>query len=371
LNIIAKHWKEILTTCLNSGVSFAVYREPGSLRGKIIIQSDYHDREKKKFSISDCKGFVFIPFETTRLNKKILIRGDVIAFSDEILPGTVKIAETRIPYKTRKCNLHFADAEEYCDQVETAVDNMKTSPLKKVVLSRIQKQTKPEDFDVLDFFENICGTLPDAFCYVCFHPSAGLWCGASPELLMKFDGNSIETVSLAGTRAMENKTPVEVHWNDKEITEQQLVSDYILEILKGSDIKELSIQGPFTARAGNLVHLKTTFRSIVEESFNYQHLADILHPTPAVCGLPKALAMNFIGQTENHSRNYYAGYAGPVNIDIPALFHVNLRCMQVFDDTLALYVGAGITIDSDPLSEWKETCHKATTLIKILEKDKK
>lgn len=368
MNIIKKYWIEILKTCMISGAPFAVYREPGSNRGKIIIQSGLADEGKKVFSSHDYKGFVFIPFETTRSNKKIFIRGDVVAFSDEILPGTVKIAETEFSKKNRKCNLHFADAEEYCNQVEAAVDNMKSSPLKKVVLSRIQKQAKPEDFDVLDFFDNICNTLPDAFCYVCFHPSAGLWCGASPELLMKFDGNSVETVSLAGTRAMEDKTREEVYWNEKEITEQQLVSDYISEILKASDIKEVSTHGPVTARAGNLVHLKTTFRSLAEKGFNYQHLADTLHPTPAVCGLPKTLAMNFIRQTENHSRNYYAGYAGPVNIEIPALFHVNLRCMRVFDDALALYVGAGITIDSDPLSEWKETCHKADTLIKILEK---
>jgi len=360
--ILAEHWKEILRKYLDSGISFAVYREPGNHRGKIIIQSYQIDPGKKSFSFHSDRGFVFVPFNKSGLNKSIFIRGDVVSYGDDNLPAAIYNPEATNLFNTGTSDLTFTTADEYYRQVQDAVYYIEKTTLSKVVLSRIQKQDKPAGFDIFNFFEKICHHLPDAFCYIFYHASAGLWCGASPELLIKFDGSYLETVALAGTKAAEN-----VCWKEKEIVEQQLVSDYILEKLRVVGIREVNICGPLTAKAGNLFHLKTVFSAPVEKNFPFQQLADILHPTPAVCGLPGDLAMKFIGKTENHNRSYYAGYAGPVNIDIPAFFHVNLRCMQVFDDVLALYVGAGITRDSDPGSEWEETCHKAMTLISLLE----
>ncbi len=91
-----------------------------------------------------------------------------------------------------------------------------------------------------------------------------------------------------------------------------------------------------------------------------------LHPTPAVCGLPKERALELIYKTEMHNREYYAGYCGPINYQGKTDLFVNLRCMKILPDKLALYIGGGLTAKSDPEKEWEETVLKANTLLSVI-----
>ena len=77
--------------------------------------------------------------------------------------------------------------------------------------------------------------------------------------------------------------------------------------------------------------------------------------------------MDFIRNTEKHSREYYTGFLGPVGIDDLMQLYMNLRCMKVLDDRLMLFVGGGITLDSVPYEEWEETEIKADTLLSVLQ----
>jgi isochorismate synthase len=87
-----------------------------------------------------------------------------------------------------------------------------------------------------------------------------------------------------------------------------------------------------------------------------------LHPTPAVGGIPLAEGMSFLQQNENLDRAYYAGFLGPVTTAGNTELFVNLRCAKISNGQISLYVGAGITKDSDPKQEWEETQNKAKTL---------
>ena len=91
-----------------------------------------------------------------------------------------------------------------------------------------------------------------------------------------------------------------------------------------------------------------------------------LHPTPAVCGLPKEKSLDIIYKTEPYDREYYAGYLGMVEND-SVDFYVNLRCMKIYENAAALFVGGGITANSDAKKEWQETELKAKTLLNILD----
>ena len=97
-----------------------------------------------------------------------------------------------------------------------------------------------------------------------------------------------------------------------------------------------------------------------------ERLTKLFHPTPAVCGLPQEKAFQFIQNTELHNRSYYTGFLGPVWLHEKLDLYVNLRCMQVFENYLALHLGGGITKDSEPQKEWQETCDKAQTLLAVL-----
>ena len=105
---------------------------------------------------------------------------------------------------------------------------------------------------------------------------------------------------------------------------------------------------------------------------NLNNLVLLLHPTPAVGGLPKTNAISFINENENYNREFYAGYLGEMNYynNSESDLYVNLRCMKIQKNKdnfeANLYIGCGITKDSIPENEWFETVNKAMTLKNVI-----
>jgi isochorismate synthase len=253
--------------------------------------------------------------------------------------------------------------EDYQNQFKDYQDAFEKGRAKKAILSRIKVVEKPTTFNAARLFDQLCQHYPAAFVYIYTSPQHGLWMGASPELLMKKSGNHCETVSLAGTKPSHESR---VDWSPKEIEEQELVSEHIRAALLESGISTYSEHGPETLNTGTVSHLKTTFRFELDSAkLNEDVLIKNLHPTPAVAGLPVNSAIELIAQTEKHERGLYTGYLGRIDGDALELY-VNLRCMQVGQTKIALYIGGGITASSDMKAEWEETEHKAQTLLKFL-----
>jgi isochorismate synthase len=117
------------------------------------------------------------------------------------------------------------------------------------------------------------------------------------------------------------------------------------------------------------MHLKTTFK-VDMKATNFAELGkvmlELLHPTSAVCGMPKKPSQDFVLANEGYQRAFYSGFIGPINLDQETHLFVNLRCMQIDTHLLTLYAGAGITEDSQPEKEWKETEMKCQTLLNVL-----
>ena len=202
------------------------------------------------------------------------------------------------------------------------------------------------------------------------------------------------TMSLAGTQVVTDITDVE--WGEKELEEQQIVTDTIIDNIKDT-VTNIKTSGPFTTRAGALLHLRTDITGELKNNQNregndLQQLIFALHPTPAVCGLPKNQSMKFILENENYDREFYTGFLGEINIMkevkrssnrrnqenqayssfVPktSLF-VNLRCMKISTDSAEVFVGVGITKESIPEAEWEETQNKAGTMKAVLDIDRK
>jgi isochorismate synthase len=195
--------------------------------------------------------------------------------------------------------------------------------------------------------------------------------GASPETLISVDKNQVfQTMALAGTQKLSRDTTAgEAVWTQKEIEEQALVCRYIVNCFKKIRLREYDETGPRTVVAGNLMHLRTDF-TVDMQATNFPQLGTVmlrlLHPTSAVCGMPKEQALDFILTHEKHRREFYSGYLGPVNVCSETSLFVNLRCMQYLDKTAVLFAGAGITGHSDPEKEWAETEMKCQTMLGIL-----
>jgi isochorismate synthase len=183
------------------------------------------------------------------------------------------------------------------------------------------------------------------------------------------DSQALHTMALAGTQARP-PFPADVRWSAKEIEEQALVSDYIRDFFSRARVGVVHESGPHTVAAGNIVHLQTDF-CVELPHYELMALANRvlheLHPTSAVCGMPKDKALAFILQHEGYDRSFYSGYLGPVHIDDQSHLYVNLRCMQLGQDAAYLYAGGGVTADSSPDAEWRETELKAGTLLAVLQ----
>ena len=177
-------------------------------------------------------------------------------------------------------------------------------------------------------------------------------------------------MSLAGTQQFTDEQPLHaLPWTQKEIEEQAMVSRYIINRFKEIRLREFEEVGPRTVKAGNLVHLCSTF-TVDTVVTDYEDLGStmlkLLHPTSAVCGMPKPLAKALISSLEKHPRKLYSGYLGPVNMKEGSHIYVNLRCMEVIGDEAVLYAGAGVTAYSNTENEWLETELKCNTMLNII-----
>lgn len=249
--------------------------------------------------------------------------------------------------------------------VEKGVTAIRYNHFQKVVLSR-KEQVELNDFDFEMVFNQLVTAYPSAFRYILYHPKIGLWMGATPEQFIKISGNELQTVSLAGTQLFD----AEVIWGKKERHEQQLVTDFISENLQQFS-EQVTISEPKTIQAGNLAHLQSDISAVIDKK-DVGHIINRLHPTPAVCGLPKESSQQFIVENEGYDREFYAGFLGELNIDFTTYktensdLFVNLRCMKVEGKQAHVFVGCGITIDSQPEKEFLETVNKSVTIKKVL-----
>jgi isochorismate synthase len=259
------------------------------------------------------------------------------------------------------------DEATYCNRIKLLTSMMQNEGLHKVVLSRRIDLKYPSEEMAPVIFNQLCSKYPAAFISLIHIPGVFTWLGASPERLIYLKSNIAHTTSLAATRPFEGELPAIEKWNKKEREEQQLVTDFILSVLSDAGIEGIESKGPQSMQAGNLVHLKTDIRFQVTSSTDIKQLIKELHPTPAVCGLPREKAFKTIRSIEPHSREYYAGYLGLINSDELELY-VNLRCMRWMNGKPSLFVGGGITAASNPTEEWEETNFKALTLLSVIEK---
>ena len=286
-----------------------------------------------------------------------------------------------VPERSRRHDVSLSEVEDHEHQtftniVEKGIKAIQAGEMQKVVLSRTKKVILANDFEVFEAFDKLCAAYPNAFVSAVSLPHLGIiLMGASPERLVSQDKNGVfRTMALAGTQSAFDKDgqpilPADAMWRQKEIEEQSLVCRYIINCFKKIRLREYDEQGPKTTIAGNLMHLQTDF--VVDTQFvNFPQLAsvmlELLHPTSAVCGMPKTPATQFILENEGYDREFYSGFLGPINIQQESHIFVNLRTMKIEENIATIYAGCGITADSNPEKEWQETAMKCQTLLNVI-----
>ncbi len=257
---------------------------------------------------------------------------------------------------------HETTRSEHALMVADAVKAIQQKKLDKVVVSRLIRSSRNEDQSVSQILQKLAGMYPHAMVFIIQHDQYGAWMGATPELLFTKRENEYSTISLAGTQPF--LAGGQYEWSPKLLHEQELVTQFILEETGRLNVKDISLDGPKAYAAGPIAHLKTDIAFTSDAGT--EKIAEVLHPTPAVCGLPRKEATDFILSHEPHQRRLYTGLIGIDHPNGDADYYVGLRCMQIFKEHFELFVGGGITGDSDPEAEWLETEHKSRVLLNAI-----
>jgi isochorismate synthase len=367
-----------IKTQFNSQLPFVGYRHPNDSYLKAILQQDNIIHTVNDFTES---GFVFSPFDSKQDAILLPLEQSNAISCEYLFSSEISINQGSSP-KIKEYNTSKNGHDYHFKLVEKGIKAIHDGRFEKVVLSRVERVPISEE-NPIDIFKTLLDTYPTAYVYIWYHPQIGLWLGATPETLLNTEGQRFKTMSLAGTK--KHDKCIDVPWGTKEIHEQQIVTDFIVNSLKDF-INTINVTNPMTVKAGQLLHLQSKISGVLK-SGQLKPVLETLHPTPAICGLPKAEAKDFILANENYNREFYSGFLGELNIKmaktrntnrrnvennaystvkITSQLFVNLRCMQLKNKQALIYVGGGITKDSIPQLEWEETVNKTQTMMRVL-----
>ncbi len=361
---------EGISVCIKNNLSFAAYQLPNSKNRFLVVQNSPQSVILNDLSgIRRLKGFLISPFQASEKNPMVLIQPDhffensVDQQSLETLKSIVLPAASSMDTSQEEIS-----KDDYIQQVDTIIEEIKNKRFEKAVLSRIKKISGDYSDKISHIFSVLCDEYPNAFVYV-FRSGSQFWVGATPEPLADVNNGSFETASVAGTKPFCEKYLHFENWQKKELDEQNYVTRFISQVLKDFELENYKLTGPYIKQAGNLLHLRTDFSfETLNLNGSVGRLIENLHPTSAVCGMPKTETLKYITQVEKHNRQYYGGFLGPVGLANTIMLFVNLRCMRVFKHSLSLFIGGGITLDSNAAEEWEETEIKAETLSSVIKK---
>lgn len=347
------------------GRPFAAYHLPDSDTVKLLIPRGGARAERSLAMLGSEPAFVAAPFDVRGGGDPVLVfatdtveeyriynRGDETGLSE------VKIGV--MPIKGRKGETRA----DYVDTFNSFYEALDGGRFDKLVLARRKTCVADVQRGLPVMMVRAVVRYPGAFTYLFSTPHSGMWMGATPEVLLSGDKYRRGTVALAGTRRHrhDGKNPV---WDDKNMREQGFVAAYVAAVLRDAGIDFVE-EPARTLVAGRVEHLCSRFSFADPDDFSLGRLVEKLHPTPAVCGLPKAEAQQFILETEPLPRHYYAGFVGPVGTDGAADLFVNLRCLSAMKGEMCLYAGGGIVPGSRVTSEWQETENKMMTMTDLL-----
>jgi isochorismate synthase len=243
--------------------------------------------------------------------------------------------------------------------------------LDKVVLARRLDLRSPIDLDVPNALRRLAASAPESTTYA-FRRGGRTFLGATPERLAQTDGRAFRTVAVAGSIRRgadadeDARLAAELLASDKDREEQSIVVEAIRAMLGPvAETLEVAAQ-PRVMTLRFVQHLVTEFAGTLPEGHGLLALAERLHPTPAVGGEPRDIALALIDEHEGFDRGWYAGPIGWLGADGDGELCVALRCGIVDRTRATLFAGCGIVADSDPDTEWEESRMKLRAVISAL-----
>lgn len=272
--------------------------------------------------------------------------------------------------------VHLTYPMSYLDwqtMITHATQTMQSSELNKVVLSRVCEIRYRQKVDVDGALAYLDAHYPDCYRFL-FEPRPfHAFYGATPELLAQLNGRFLQTMGLAGsigrgkTAAEDAALAQELLNSAKNQHEHALVVESIRRRLAPFAAKLDIPPQPSILQLGYIQHLHTPIQATLRRAGGILPILQNLHPTPALGGQPRHLAMPFISQAEPVPRGWYGAPIGWLDHNLDGAFGVAIRSAITQDRRVWLYSGAGIVADSNPKAEWEETALKFRPMLNALQ----
>ncbi len=263
---------------------------------------------------------------------------------------------------------------KFKQNVERITHEIASGEVDKVVIARSQKLSTQYQLSVFDLLNRLRYQQVNCHAFSFQNERGEIVVGASPERLVKIEGNKIYTEALAGSigRSASMREDAQLSkallTSEKDLRENGWVIRYIEEKLKTLGVEIAYSKRPSVFQTSQVQHLKIPV--VANLGAEYRHVldfAEVLHPTPALGGYPRKKALQYISELEPVKRGPYAGLTGWFNAAGDGEFIVNIRCGILRGNEMTLFAGAGIVENSDSGAELNETRLKMDSMLKSLQ----
>jgi salicylate biosynthesis isochorismate synthase/menaquinone-specific isochorismate synthase len=261
--------------------------------------------------------------------------------------------------------------EHYEAAVARATELIGRGEVEKIVLAREVHVHAPREYDPGAVLGVLRDAFPSCFCF-CVGRGEATLIAASPELLVRREGQRVSTLALAGSIRRSADPAVDDHLGEQLLrseisrSEHGIVARRIERTLRPHAIWVATAPEPTLVRIANIQHLATPIRAQLAAPMDALELAALMHPTPAVGGEPLDRAEPLIPALEGLDRGWYAGPVGWTDATGDGEFCVALRCALLRGTLARCYAGNGIVRASDPAAELAETEIKLAALLPLL-----
>jgi len=350
---------------------FARFSEPAA--GGEAPGSRFQQKLAQAFADAKAQGIASpvmvgaIPFDTTQPSA-LFIPQSWESFSRPEKQRTARYhASAAMPAVTSQTAIPEQDV--FMQMVERAAAKTATPEVDKVVLSRLIDIATDSRIDSGALLERLVAQNPASFNFHVPLPDGGALLGASPELLLRKEAQHFSSLPLAGSARrqpddmLDREAGNKLLASQKDRHEHELVTQAMKAVLAPRSRSLTLPDSPQLVTTPTLWHLATPVEGVAQEGENALSLACLLHPTPALSGFPHQAAKKLIAQLEPFDRELFGGIVGWCDAQGNGEWVVTIRCARIYERKVRLFAGAGIVPASSPLSEWRETGVKLTTML--------
>jgi isochorismate synthase len=289
--------------------------------------------------------------------------------AEKVVRSRLKMFQEKLRFGSRRGDgaragfIARSDRRAWQQLVDRALAAIEASSITKVVLARRITVQSAQPLDCGSVLARLRQSVPGCTIFSLRADGGTTFLGATPETLCRVRGRLLETEAIAGSAPGPDNPPLVP--SDKEAREHRAVVDGIEQALRPL-CAELQVEAsPSAIGLPHLRHLRTAVRGRLRSEVALSEVVSALHPTPAVGGVPRDRALQFLAEYEDLDRGWYAGPIGWIG-DGAAELAVAIRSALIRGRHADLFVGAGVVAGSTAEGEWLETEAKSFTLLEAI-----